>query len=180
MSVLTGLISAGGGAGGAAADFTLFSAAVRLAAGFLVTAGICVISLWLLRKIQRGSWKKENHDYGSITVVSRAYLSPKKPLYLVRVSNRLLLLADSPGGLTKLTEFNAEHPAGEIDSARTAAEHGLDQAITTTAGSVPGADKSGEDRTGRSPGRILAGGSDFKTIIERALGARRRSKAGRK
>ncbi len=180
MDIFGGLATAYTGQEGAVGDFSPLFAAVRLAAGFLVTAGICVIFLWFLRKIQRGSLKKDGEDYGSITVVARAYLSPKKPLYLVKVNNRLLLLADSPNGLTRLTEFKGDSQRDGIGSGAIMEELETEGENGGSIYSDSDTDESANLDTRISPGPGRVKGTDFKTLIERALSVRKKGKVNRK
>ena len=105
--------------------YSVTAAIVRLASALCITAGISFLLFWFVRKTLRNGRNNEDAGFESIRLVSKTYLTQKKAVYLVRVADTLILLADSDKGFVRLGEFegSAKEAATPTGDKRTNSIH---------------------------------------------------------
>lgn len=72
----------------------------------LVLVVVCVVAWAALRWL--GRWMEGRRVGSGVTVVGRVPLEPRRSLYVVEAGGRRLLIGSSEGGVTLLTELDAE------------------------------------------------------------------------
>lgn len=92
----------------------------------LAVLGVLAAALWWLRKkgpgrFWRQTWRRPSRRLASI---ERLALSPRHVLHLVRLDDRVLLVAESPGGLAPLEGAAAASPVQGAALRAAAAERG--------------------------------------------------------
>jgi len=78
----------------------------------LVFLIILVVSLWILRRLNRANMRTMNAPWAR--VLDRQILSGQQSLYLVEVAGQLQVLGGSDHHLVKISEINDPHVAAEI------------------------------------------------------------------
>ncbi len=77
----------------------------------LVLVVVCVVAWAALKWL--GRWVEGRRVGTGVTVVGRVPLEPRRSLYVVEAGGRRLLIGSSEGGVTLLTELEAEAVAEE-------------------------------------------------------------------
>jgi len=85
--------------------YSAVGAIVRMVAGLLITLGAFILFLRFMKKAQGSISGNGKDEAGSIDILARAYLSPGKPIHLIGVCGRKILLGESDAGFVKLAEF---------------------------------------------------------------------------
>jgi len=78
----------------------------------LVFLVILLVSLWILRRLNRANMRTMNAPWAR--VLDRQILSGQQSLYLVEIAGQLQVLGGSDHHLVKLSEINDPHVAAEI------------------------------------------------------------------
>jgi len=78
----------------------------------LVFLIILLVSLWILRRLNRAAMRTMNAPWAR--VLDRQILSGQQSLYLVEIAGKLQVLGGSDHHLVKLSEINDPHIAAEI------------------------------------------------------------------
>lgn len=60
------------------------------------------VTLWLLRRLKIGHFKKMGGGSSTFTIIERKTLSPKTMLYIVEINNKRLLISESQVEVTTL------------------------------------------------------------------------------
>ena len=83
----------------------------ELGFSLLAVLGLAIGAIWLIKKLQGGP--KKLSGGGSIEIKETRRLSAKRAMHIVRVQDRLLLLAETESGLTTLSDLTPreEEPA---------------------------------------------------------------------
>ena len=86
-----------------------FAILTKMGLGLGLVIGLVLVTVWLLRKSALG--QKMGGAGGSIRVLERSFLAPKKAIYLVEIGNRTLALGVTEEHVGKLSEW----AKGELD-----------------------------------------------------------------
>jgi flagellar protein FliO/FliZ len=78
----------------------------------LVLVVVCVVAWAALKWL--GRWMEGRRVGSGVTVVGRVPLEPRRSLYVVEAGGRRLLIGSSEGGVTLLTELEAEVAPPEV------------------------------------------------------------------
>jgi flagellar biogenesis protein FliO len=78
------------------------NAAYTIASALAIVVGLFLLFVWLLRRGSRGTAK--SLPTAVVSVLGRVPIAPKQHADLLRVGNKLVLVAQSPSGPTTLTE----------------------------------------------------------------------------
>src|SRR5258708_8853629 len=92
----------------------------------LAVVGVLAAALWWLRKKGPGRWwrKTLRRPPRRLASIERLALSPRHVLHLVRLDDRVLLVAESPAGLAPLDGAGMSSPAPAAAFRAAAAERG--------------------------------------------------------
>jgi flagellar biogenesis protein FliO len=77
---------------------------------------LLALAVLLLRLGRFGSWPGRRAGHAEMAVLERASLTPQHGVHLVRVRDRVLLVATCPGSTTLLHAFPADGPTKETES----------------------------------------------------------------
>ncbi|PIE22948.1 MAG: hypothetical protein CSA62_09430 [Planctomycetota bacterium] len=83
----------------------------ELGFSLLAVLGLAIGAIWLIKRLQGGQQKLAGT--GSIEIKETRHLSAKRAMHIVRVQDRLLLLAETEAGLSTLSDLSPreEDPA---------------------------------------------------------------------
>lgn len=89
------------------------SAFMRLAGGLALVIGGIVVIVYIARRVTYGGNALTSSH---LKVVSKTWLSSRASVYLVRVPGRILVVGESPNGVTLLAELTDEALARELEA----------------------------------------------------------------
>lgn len=88
-------------------DNKFFAEMLNMLATLGLIIGLILIVAWFLKRFVNTRLEQANLS-SVVKVMERRSLSQKSSLYLLQVENRAILIAESPAGITKLSEFEME------------------------------------------------------------------------
>ncbi len=89
------------------------SAFMRLAGGLALVIGGIVVIVYIARRVTYGGNALASSH---LKVVSKTWLSSRASVYLVRVPGKILVVGESPNGVTLLSELTDEALARELET----------------------------------------------------------------
>ena len=72
--------------------------------GLIVVLALILVGVVVLRRVLPGA--RGMGESSALTVIGRTYLAPKSALFLVKVGRRILVVGNTPGGLTRVAEID--------------------------------------------------------------------------
>jgi len=115
--------------------------------GLAIVCGLMVVGVVLLKRVVPATQRGGNSD--GLSVLGRAYVAPKASLFLVKVGRRILVVGQTPAGITRVAEIDDPE---EVEQVAARCERARSASITSSFRHLLGQGLASHWRFGRASG----------------------------